>query len=359
MIRSPIRSPLSSAIRSVFEPSLGDVPSFSVTPGNAASIGSFSRGTGAMQTNSDGTLTWVAAGVLRTADYSDSPTTPGIKIEPQATNEFANSSPALWTIDGISLTPNGGVDPSGGGAATLISAGTGSNRCYAFDNSGVTGLKMFSLFVSKGPGSLKIAPAGGQTSTTCTVDRTTGVVSGIAGAKTMSHGGYWRLSIPVNVTIASGNSTYWALVDPSSPCLVYGAQIEKGSVATSYIPTAGSAVTRGADVWTAPLSVLAGFSGAGTFLLVHKTPSGSPLLGQGGSAILTSSGDLKTALRFDGSASRISRRGGSISTGGGITLTQALGILQTSAAQAGGSLYSLDFYPRALPDARCDAWVAS
>jgi hypothetical protein len=75
----------------------------------------------------------------------------GLSIEEARTNIIVSSSvfnTGGWTQDGAVLTANAGVSPDGTTTATSVSQGTGNNRCYHFDNSGVTGSKVFSFFVT-------------------------------------------------------------------------------------------------------------------------------------------------------------------------------------------------------------------
>jgi hypothetical protein len=142
-----------------------------------------------------------------------------------------------WFVDGAVVTPSTGLAPDGTTTATSIALGTGSSRIYQFDNSGVLGNKVFSLYVKAGAGSIiTIAAVGGTSpSGNATVNAAAGTVSGLAGASIVGVGdGWYRVSLPVNVNTASGNSTYWTIGATGAAAFIWGAQLELGSTATAY-----------------------------------------------------------------------------------------------------------------------------
>ena len=179
----------------------------------------FSRGSNATVTGSNGLIQWAPNNILTS---SQSFTTSG------------------WVVDGAVVTPSTGVAPDGTTTATGIALGTGNTRVYQFDNSGVLGNKVFSLYVKAGVGStVAIRAVGGMTpGGLATVNAVTGAVSGLAGASSVSVGsGWYRVSIPVNVGTASGNSTYWTIEGTGGAVFIWGAQLELGSTATTYNST--------------------------------------------------------------------------------------------------------------------------
>lgn len=232
-----------------------DLASFIAATGGSftrASIGTYYDSTGTLQTASSGTprfdwdpLTHAAKGIL---------------IEDSRTNIIKaseNFSGTGWTVDGAVLG-SGGTSPNGSSNATSIALGTGNNRLYVFDNSGVTGNKVFSLYLKSGAGSvIKISPVGGQTpSALISVDLSTNTLtSSNPNTQLINIGAGWvRVSIPVSVVVASGNSTYWTISNSGPSVLIWGAQLEQGTFPSSYIPTTSAAVTRAADSLIIPTS---------------------------------------------------------------------------------------------------------
>lgn len=214
----------------------------------------FSRASTGTFIGSNGLIQTAASGVPR---FDHNPTTGeslGLLVEEARTNTVVSSSvfnTGSWTQDGAVLTANAGVAPDGTTTATSISQGTGNNRCYLFDNSGVTGSKVFSFFVKANAGtSFQITAVGGLTpNATATVNLSSVTVSGFTGATIQAFAnGWYRVFLPVLVTTASGGSTYWQIFGPASSVFLWGAQLEAGSFSTSYIPTVASTVTRAADV---------------------------------------------------------------------------------------------------------------
>jgi len=72
--------------------------------------------------------------------------------------------------------------------------------------------------------------------------------------------------VRINALSVSNGSDFAG--DGTSGILVWGAQLETGTYASSYIKTAGATATRAADVLTVPLANVAGFNAAGYTMVV-------------------------------------------------------------------------------------------
>jgi hypothetical protein len=149
-----------------------------------------------------------------------------------------------------------------------------------------------------------------------------------------------------------GNATY--LGDGIAGFFIGGAQLELGASATSVIPTTTAAATRAAedDPFTTTLST------AGTIIIEHDAPSGRVLLGNGATAVLTSTGAGKTAIAFNGVSSSICTNGGSITTGGAVSIGPTLRLLRNNTAWANANCKRYAEYSTKLTDAQIQALTA-
>lgn len=209
----------------------------------------------------------------------------GLLLEGASTNlstyseDFSN---AAWTKSGIAQTATAGTSPTNNNTATLIAENAGGFIKHSLERSiTVTAgsIYTFSVFLkeptsnSRRYACIQVADGSGTAlRNTIVVDLQTGTVtaSGVTGAVTnASHNiikypnGWYRVSISMTyvaspcyptvilsdiATLYGGaNQPFYTAAAPYKGLLVYGAQVELGLGASSYIPVGASAVARTED----------------------------------------------------------------------------------------------------------------
>jgi hypothetical protein len=151
----------------------------------------------------------------------------------------------------------------------------GLSRTYTVADSTIL---TFSAYVKAGEratGYIQSKLNDGSSYATVKYDLATGAITTVSGpvlASSMNAvgNGWYRVSLTYD-TGTGGNTGYVFVVmnyatytgDGTSGYYVWGAQLEAGAFATSYIPTSGSTVTRTADVFTIPTTAGGGWYTAG------------------------------------------------------------------------------------------------
>jgi len=190
----------------------------------------------------------------------------GLLVEEQRSNlltysEQLNVAPSAKT--NVTVADNAAVSPSGATTASKISATAVSNIHVLQLTQATSALTYtFSVYVKAAEYSwCQIAIFDGTNNFTAFVNLATGALGTTSGSATFgvtsSGNGWWRVSITAallasatsycQIWVATANNTVSFLGDGTSGILAYGAQLEAGSFATSYIPTVASQVTRAAD----------------------------------------------------------------------------------------------------------------
>jgi hypothetical protein len=210
-------------------------------------------------------------------------TRPGMKFEPPVTNLLTYSndlSNAAWTK--VNVTPAGSVltNTSAFGFATQAIAGPLSSVTLSWRVKKTTG-------ATTHPGFTVVL--GGSTYYSAALNTNTGIATGRStepptSVSVASAGAYWRIS----VTATGASGTVSAIVYPcvnvdgsavwtggTGSVETDGAQLESGAVATSYIATAASTVTRAADVLYWPTSAIPGYDATKGTLFVEAVVQGA------------------------------------------------------------------------------------
>ena len=218
----------------------------------------------ATRINSSGYVEVVNANLPR-FDYDPiTLTCKGLLIEESRINVSAEVN--NWTAYAASLTPDVTTSPAGTTTGDLFaeSATTDTHLLYRAPTLSAVAYT-FSVFY-KIVGDRKLALYHTNTNTGRQFDATgvqsSGVFNAPSGgfAVTPMGNGWYRASITITAVAGANEFRFWIvrasdnalnyLGDGSSGAYLWGAQIEAGAFATSYIPTSATTVTRNADVVT-------------------------------------------------------------------------------------------------------------
>ena len=224
----------------------------------------FSRGSSATRVNQQGLIETVGANDAR-VDYLDN-ANGALLLEPQRLNYVTQSETftGYWGLQGSTLiVDNNAINPSGSSTSYILnSSATGSfksvfrNESSAWDSKTLT----MSCFAKKKTNDFiyfhNIGSASGSPSIYFNIGSGTfgSVGSAWSNAKIENYGNDWYRC---SATITFGTATNYLYIANSdgnnnlnstvgSQTYIWGTQIEEG-IASSYIPTKGSAVTRLAD----------------------------------------------------------------------------------------------------------------
>lgn len=236
----------------------------------------------------------------------------GVLIEGSATNLLQrsnafNTSP--WATNGYTHT-TGSTSPHSTESSQRMTV-TGSGTLGNLQTTTVTATSLtFSVWWkngnwtgSTGSSPREIAIRNNTTATnllrfridTPTTTPTAGYITGTSGVSFQNYGnGWYRIVATVTSGITSGNAIgiyigglLGSFVGSGEYADWYGAQLESGSGASSYIPTGSSQVTRASETAYIPLTNFGFSTAAGTFLVHYRPMQANIGSGETGTAIAT------------------------------------------------------------------------
>ena len=193
-------------------------------------------------------------------DYTNG-SCPSILVEPQRTNSLTYSSlfsNAAWAKQNTSITDNSIISPDGNLNAGKFVANSVNTLHAIYNGIGAyTGTYTFSVYAKKGEYDFLILQDQFSSVFYNTFNLSTGAIVGGSNSTIKSVGnGWFRCTVTFTATATtvfptitiSPNTGASYLGNSASGGYLYGAQMEIGAYATSYIPTVASSVTRNADV---------------------------------------------------------------------------------------------------------------
>jgi len=227
---------------------------YSIVPATGAGDLDVTRATTATRVNSDGLIESVASNIPR-LDYTNG-SCPSILVEPQRTNLLAYSEDfddADWDKINVTITANATTSPSGVQDADMTTNSTlVDDRYQQLIFTPSSGFRTISIYAKAGTASIVgLQTYDNVSDAQAFFDLSNGTITSTSGGATATitdvGDGWYRLTHTYN---SPTNVVFFQIQLGSQVGTRYfwGAQLEAGSYATSYIKTTSASVTRNADV---------------------------------------------------------------------------------------------------------------
>lgn len=222
----------------------------------------------------------------------------GLLIEEQRTNLLTYSEQfdnAAWTKASATIAANATTAPDGTVSADKLNETAVTDTHYVYQTPTLSAITYtFSVYVKAAERTFAKINCFRGVEYSGFVNLTTGAITSLSGGATLTAtsvgNGWWRCNLVFTVatgggcdigvlTAVSGSSANYA-GSAGSGIFIWGAQLEAGAFATSYIPTVASQVTRTVDTALIQAPNFAPWynQSAGTFV-VSLTPRGVPVGG--------------------------------------------------------------------------------
>jgi len=250
----------------------------------------FTRASSGTYVGSDGLIKTATTNEAR---FDHNPTTGeslGLLVEEARTNNLLQSEDfsTTWSVDGsTSIATNTIASPASTLTAdTLTVSGGGANRISQSYSVPSAGTYTLTVYAKAGTGNLlQIRQFFTGNDAYAIFNFTTGVMGAVSGGTSASASatplpnGWYRLVLTntysgaATINIRIGGAVGSA--ETNTTFYIWGAQLEAGASATSYIPTTTATVTRAADVASITGSNFSSFynASAGTLLVDYRTPA--------------------------------------------------------------------------------------
>jgi hypothetical protein len=210
----------------------------------------------------------------------------GILVEEARTNLLLQSQTfgtSPWFTNNATITANTTVAPDGTTTASKLVEDTSNNLHRVAQVPTLTAVPHTATIYAKPAGRNWIYIANASLSQAAYFNVSTGVIGTVVGATTATiapaGNGWYRCSITSTPSAAAQNYSFYTANadlsfsytgDGTSGLFLWGAQLEAGAFATSYIPTIASTVTRSADVATITGSLFSQWYGQSEGTLLTK-----------------------------------------------------------------------------------------